>query len=92
MKGFEDRVMAMRTRLNKRYDGRPGIYFSPYCPNAINEIQGLAFAEARAGELTIDKFQAGLPDHAYDDICYALGELDMAPAELQNITVRYDLS
>lgn len=90
-KRFEDRVRVMETRLAIRPDGKPGVYFSPQCPNAIEEIENLAYAEARAGEFIIDKWSAGLNDHAFDDITYLMMEVDRTHAPLQKVKVGFSL-
>ena len=74
---FQGRLDLLRDRLVRRVDNnRPRFFISPSCPNAINEIQNLAYAVPRAGELAVDRWEQGSLDHAYDAICYGLSAFD----------------
>lgn len=91
-KRFEDRVRLMRNRLVVREDGHPGITFDPGCPNIASEIENLAFAQPRLGEYAVDRWETGANDHAFDDVCYGLSEIDLPPAKLQPMRVRFNLA
>jgi phage terminase large subunit len=77
VKGFDGRVGKLRRRLGRREDGKPGIYISPDCPNLIDELENLAFKELRSGDISTNEWAPGLKDHAFDGLCYALGEIDL---------------
>jgi phage terminase large subunit len=84
-KGFEDRIRLMRNRLKVRSvgleRGKPRIFISPDCPNAISEMRNLAYREPRPGEMVLGKWAPGCNDHAYDDIVYGLSAFDRAGAD-----------
>ena len=88
-KRFEERVRLLRTRLAPGTDGHIRFHVSRNCPNAINEIQNLAFAEVRLGEWQADRWEAGSLDHAFDDICYGLSEIDLPSYEYHPTSVRW---
>jgi len=75
VKAFDRRVNLWRNRLAVR-DGSPNIFVSRDCPNLINELRNLAFAEARAGEYTVDRWETGAMDHAWDAGAYLLSAID----------------
>jgi phage terminase large subunit len=89
VKGFDGRKQRLRTRLAMRPDGKPGIFISPDCPNLIDEISNLAQKELRGGEISLNEWAPGLRDHAYDGLCYALGEVDRGYGELTNTKVKW---
>ncbi len=80
------RVQLMGARLNVS-GGKPGMYFTPECPNLIAEVEGLMWRRSRltgGGEETLtDNFERGTPDHAFDAVCNILSEWDAAPEPWQ---------
>ena len=80
-KGFENRIRLWRNRLNIREDGLPRMFISRHCPNMINEIRNLAYAELRPGEVVLGKWAKGCNDHSYDDGAYGLSAFDRAGAD-----------
>lgn len=89
-KRFEERVKLLRNRLTRRVDNnRVRLHISSSCPNAINEIQNLAYAQARIGEYSVDRWETGSLDHAFDDICYGLSELDLPSYEYKPTSVSW---
>ena len=93
-KSFQGRLDLLRDRLVRRVDNnRPRFFISPSCPNAINEIQNLAYAVPRVGELATDKWETGSLDHAYDAICYGLSAFDrnydIKPLTVERVHSRY---
>jgi hypothetical protein len=75
-KRFHVRVGLLRSRLEIREDGKPGIYISPDCPNLIAEIPNLAYDQPRGQEYTTDRWLPGSQDHAFDSTAYGLMGLD----------------
>ena len=81
-KRFEDRVKLLRNRLMNRTDtGGVRLHISPSCPNLINEIQNLAYAQPRIGEYAIDRWETGSLDHGFDAVAYGLSEIDLPSYE-----------
>ncbi len=76
VRGFEDRVGVLASRLEPRFDGKPGLYISPQCPNLWTELENLAYARVRGREHQVNKWAPGTLDHAYDALCYGLSAWD----------------
>jgi len=59
------------------------------CPNLVSELNNLAFAQARIGEFSVDRWEQGSNDHAFDALCYGLSVFDryMGPPPRIPITV-----
>ena len=82
VKRFDDRVRLWRNRLALR-DGVPQLFIDfGACPNLVSELNNLAFAQARIGEYSVDRWESGLNDHGFDGGAYLLSALD------RNITYR----
>lgn len=78
--------------LGARLAARPAaIFFSPEQRELISEIENLAFAEARNGEVLLDKWEQGALDHGYDALGYALMKLDPALNKVPQLNVRKSL-
>ena len=76
VKRFDDRVRLVRNRLALR-DGIPQMFIDfGACPNLVSELNNLAFAQARIGEYSVDRWEQGLNDHAFDALCYGLSVFD----------------
>ena len=89
-KRFEDRGRLLRNRLVRRVDNNHvRFHVSSSCPNAISEIENLAYAQPRIGEYAVDRWESGSLDHAFDDICYALSEIDLPSYEYHPTSVNW---
>ena len=76
VKRFDDRVRLWRNRLALR-DGVPRMFVDfGACPNLVSELQNLAFARARIGEYSVDKWEPGCSDHGFDGGAYGLSAFD----------------
>ena len=76
VKRFDDRVRLWRNRLALR-DGVPRMFIDfGACPNLVSELNNLAFAQARIGEYSVDRWEQGLSDHGYDGCAYGLSAFD----------------
>ena len=65
-----------RNRLALR-DGVPRMFIDfGACPNLVSELNNLAFAQARIGEYSVDRWEQGLSDHGYDGCAYGLSAFD----------------
>ena len=62
VKAFDRRISLVRNRITLR-DGKPNMFISQNCPNLTNELRNLAFAQARAGEFAVDRWESGCLDH-----------------------------
>lgn len=81
VKRFDDRVRLWRNRLALR-DGVPNVFVDfGACPNLVSELNNLAFASPRVGEYSVDRWEKGLNDHAYDAGAYGLSAFDRAPPD-----------
>ena len=66
----------------------PAIFFSPEQRNLISEVENLAFAETKNGEVLLDMWEKGAVDHGYDALAYGLMKLDPAMNKVPQLTVR----
>ena len=73
---FGLRVRLTSARLAIGPDDLPGMYIDPSCPNLVEEYASLAYAKQRGQDILNDRWEPGLDDHAFDDVAYALMELD----------------
>lgn len=76
VRGFEDRIGVLASRLEPRFDGKPGLFISPQCPNLWTELENLAYARVKGREHQVNKWAPGVLDHAYDALCYGLSAWD----------------
>jgi hypothetical protein len=67
--------------------GEPGMYLSASCPNAISEIENIAFAQPRVGEYAADRWETGALDHSFDDITYGFSEIDLPKYKVSPVTI-----
>ena len=58
-------IKAVKARLAKRADGRPGLTFSPSCANTISEFEGYQWKEGKDEPVKMG-------DHALDSLRYIL--------------------
>lgn len=90
VKRFDDRVRLVRNRLAPR-DGVPQMFIDfGACPNLVSELNNLAFAQARIGEYSVDRWEPGIADHGFDGLVYGLAAFDRysGPPPRIPVTVR----
>jgi len=90
VKRFDDRVRLWRNRLALR-DGTPRMFIDfGACPNLVSELNNLAFAQARIGEYSVDRWEPGLNDHGFDGGAYGLSAFDryMGPPPKFRVSTR----
>ena len=91
VKRFDDRVRLWRNRLALR-GGVPRMYIDfGACPNLVSELNNLAFAQARIGEYSVDRWEQGLSDHGFDGGAYGLSAFDRN-YNIRPVTVRREFS
>ena len=81
VKRFDDRVRLWRNRLALR-DGVPNVFIDfGACPNLVSELNNLAFDSPHVGEYSVDRWEKGCNDHAYDAGAYGLSAFDRPPPD-----------
>lgn len=72
---FDYRHQIISQRLQRSVQGLAGgLYIVPGCPNVIEELAGLSWAQSRSGDWETDKFSKAVRDDAHDALAYALME------------------